>query len=76
MHWEDPEGWDGEGGGRGDRDGEHMQIHVNVWQKPLQDCKVIRLQLINIDEKRKIKIKKRVNYSTRQVSCHISLFQG
>ena len=24
MHWEDPEGWDGEGGGRGDRNGEHM----------------------------------------------------
>ena len=24
MHWEDPEGWDEEGGGRGDRDGEHM----------------------------------------------------
>ena len=24
MHWEDPEGWDGEGGGRGDWDGEHM----------------------------------------------------
>ena len=23
VHWEDPEGWDGEGGGR-DRDGEHM----------------------------------------------------
>ena len=23
-HWEDPEGWDGEEGGRGDRDGEHM----------------------------------------------------
>ena len=23
VHWEDPEGWDGEGGGRGDRDGEH-----------------------------------------------------
>ena len=22
-HWEDPEGWDGEGGGRGDQDGEH-----------------------------------------------------
>ena len=27
VHWEDPEGWDGEGGGRGDRDGEHMEIH-------------------------------------------------
>ena len=24
VHWEDPEGWDGEGGGRGDWDGEHM----------------------------------------------------
>ena len=24
VHWEDPEGWDGEGGGRRDRDGEHM----------------------------------------------------
>ena len=24
VHWEDPEGWDGEGVGRGDEDGEHM----------------------------------------------------
>ena len=24
VHWEDPEGWDGVGGGTGDRDGEHM----------------------------------------------------
>ena len=24
VHWEDPEGLGGEGGGRGDRDGEHM----------------------------------------------------
>ena len=24
VHWEDPEGWDGEGGWRGDRDGQHM----------------------------------------------------
>ena len=23
MHWDDPEGWDGEGGGRGVQDGEH-----------------------------------------------------
>ena len=27
VHWEDPEGSGGEGGGRGDRDGEHMCIH-------------------------------------------------
>ena len=24
VHWEDPEDWDGEGGGRGDQDGAHM----------------------------------------------------
>ena len=27
MHWDDPEGWDGEGGGSGVQDGEHMYIH-------------------------------------------------
>ena len=31
-------------------------IHVNVWQKPLQYCKVISLQLIKINEKKKWKI--------------------
>ena len=24
VHWDDPEGWDGERGGRGVQDGEHM----------------------------------------------------
>ena len=24
VHWDDPEGWYGEGGGRRDQDGEHM----------------------------------------------------
>ena len=24
VHWEDPGGWDGEGGGNGDQDGKHM----------------------------------------------------
>ena len=24
MHWDDPEGWDGEGGGRGVQDGKHV----------------------------------------------------
>ena len=51
MHWDDPEGWDGEGGGRGVQDGEHVNpwlIHVNVWQKPLQYCKVTSFQLIKI----------------------------
>ena len=36
VHWDDPEGWDGEGGGRGVQDGDTVYlwlIHVNVWQK-------------------------------------------
>ena len=49
VHWDDPEGWDGEGGGRGGSGwGTHVNpwlIHVNVWQIPLQYCIVIRLQL-------------------------------
>ena len=49
VHWDDPEGWDGEGGGRGGLGwGTHVHpwlIHVNVWQKPLQYYKVISLQL-------------------------------
>ena len=56
MHWEDPEGWDGEGGGGwGSGWGTHVNpwlIHVNVWQKPLQYCKVISLQLIKINGKK------------------------
>ena len=33
VHWDDPEGWDGEGGGSGVQDVEHpWLIHVNVWQ--------------------------------------------
>ena len=27
VHWDDPEGWDGEGHGRGLQDGEHMYTH-------------------------------------------------
>ena len=27
VHWVDPEGWNGEGGGRGVQDGEHMYTH-------------------------------------------------
>ena len=27
VHWDDPEGWYGEGGGSGVQDGEHMYTH-------------------------------------------------
>ena len=35
VHWDDPEGWYGEGGRMGVQDGEHMYTrggHVDVWQ--------------------------------------------
>ena len=45
--WERGSGW-----------GTHVNpwlIHVNVWQKPLQHCKVISVQLIKINGKKYIK---------------------
>ena len=33
VHWDDPEGWYGEGGGWRVQDGEHMWwIHFDLWQ--------------------------------------------
>ena len=49
--WEGQLGW-----------GTHVNpwlTHVNVWQKPLQYCKVISLQLIKINEKKKKEKRKR-----------------
>ena len=48
VHWDDPPGWDGEGGGRGVLDGEHMYTCVgfmSVYGKTTKYCKVISLQL-------------------------------
>ena len=49
VHWDNPEGWGGEGGGRKVQEGgTHVYlrlIHVDVWQKPPQYCKEIILQL-------------------------------
>ena len=30
VHWDDPEGWYGEGGGRGVQDGEHVYTHCGL----------------------------------------------
>ena len=50
VHWDDPEGWDGEGGEKGFRLGNTCTPVADSCQcmaKPLQYCKVISLQLNN-----------------------------
>ena len=66
--WEGRSGW-----------GTHVNswlLHVNVWQKPLQYCKVINLQLIEInggvegeEDKRKKKICKRTSIPSCFLPC-------
>ena len=42
VFWDNPEGWGGEGGGRGVKDGGTLVylwlIHANVWEKPSSYC--------------------------------------
>ena len=45
MNWDNPEGWDEEGGSGWGTHVHPWLIHVNVWQKPTQYCKVISFQL-------------------------------
>ena len=43
VHWNDPEGWYGEGGGRRVQDGEHMCTcggFISRLAKPIQYCQV------------------------------------
>ena len=49
-----PPGWRGmwEGGSGWGTHVNPWLIHINVWQKPLQYCKVISLQLIKINGKK------------------------
>ena len=53
MHWDDPEGWYGEGGGRrGSGWGAHVhpwQIYVDVWQN--------QYNIVKLKNKKKLKKK-------------------
>ena len=40
VHWDDPEGWYGEGGESGAQDGEHVYTCGRYMAKPIQYCKV------------------------------------
>ena len=63
--WEGGSGW-----------GTHVNpwlIHVNVWQKPLQYCKAISLQLIKINGKKKKRVARRAARATVEIwvsPCH------
>ena len=48
VHWDDPERWYGEGGGRGVQDWEYVYTRgrfMLMLAKPIQYCKVISLQV-------------------------------
>ena len=48
VHWNNPEGWYGEGGGKGAQDGGHMYTHgwfMSMYGEKSQYGKVISLQL-------------------------------
>ena len=47
VHWDDPEGWYGEGGERRVQDGEHVYTcggFMLICGKPIQYCKVKKFQ--------------------------------
>ena len=59
VHWDDPEGWYGEGGGRRVQDGEHVylwQIHFDIWQNQYNIVKL----------KNKIKFKKKLQKKSQE----------
>ena len=69
-------GWGGRQEG-GSGWGTHVNpwlIHVNVWQKPLQYCKVISLQLIKINEKTKQNKTKAVKQGEKKIKPHMTVF--
>ena len=72
VHCDDPEGWDGEGGGRGVQDGEYVYtrggfmlmnpIQYKYNTKPIQYCKVKKKRenvdsIKNTDNKKKLAVK-------------------
>ena len=60
VHWDDPEGWDGEGGGRGDQDGEHIYTMADLCQymtKLIQYFIIISQENINnLSERNEIQL--------------------
>ena len=60
MHWDDPEGWDGDGGGRGVQDGEHMYTHEG-FKSMYGKTNTILYSKIN----------KQINLKKKKKKCHL-----
>ena len=73
LGWPRGMGWGGrsEGGSGGGTHVNPWLIHGNVWQKPLQYCKVISLQLIKINEKKNSLLQQ---HSSKASVFHHSVF--
>ena len=76
LGWPRQMGWRGrrEGGSGWETHVNPLLIHVNVWQKPLQYCKVFSLQLIKINGKKKKTIKKRKWFQHNHYSWSNTMF--
>ena len=68
VHWDDPEGWNGEGGGRSIQDGEHVYlwwIHFNIWQNQYNIVKC-KNKAKGTDSKKR----KRILQSQKKITYH------
>ena len=69
VHWDDPEGWNGEGGGRSIQDGEHMYTcggFILIFGKTNTILKSIKIKpRAQIQKKKKkeyYRVKKKITY--------------
>ena len=72
--WDNSEGWGGKRGGRRVQDGgTHVHprlIHVDVWRKPPQYCKVTGFQLKERKKERKERKRKKEREGKRKKECY------
>ena len=66
VHWDDPEGWDGEGGGREVQNGEHVYTHgrfMLMYGKNQYDILIsLQLKQINLNLKKDIVKKNKIKF--------------
>ena len=67
VHWDDPEGWYGEGGGRRVQDGEHMytcgRFMLIIWQNQYNIVKLKKIIII-----KNFLMSKKIRHLTEEIS--------